>query len=118
MFTRKIEETKAVDWMEGVTKRLMIGPKDNAPTYLMRVYDISPGTTYPLHTHNYEHEGTPLSGEGVLVSENGEKKIEPGVVYFVPPNEPHAVVNKGKETLRLLCTAPLCAYNAMKDPDD
>ena len=117
MFVRKIEDTKQVDWMPGVKKRLMIGPKDGAPNWLMRVYDIAPGITYPLHTHNYEHEGTPLAGEGTLVGKDSEQKIEPGVVYFIPPNEPHAVVNKGKETLRLLCTAPLCAYDALKDPD-
>jgi quercetin dioxygenase-like cupin family protein len=116
MFTRKIEETKAVDWMDGVKKRLMIGPKDGAPTYLMRVYEIAPGTIYPLHTHNYEHEGTPLSGEGLLVGENKELKVEPGYVYFVPPNEPHAILNRGEKPLRLLCTSPLCAYDASKDP--
>jgi len=116
MFVRKIEDTENVDWMEGVKKRLIIGPKDGAPTYLMRVYEIGPGTIYPLHTHNYEHEGTVLSGEGRLLGKEIELNIEPGVVYFVPPNEPHAVINKGKDVLRLLCTVPLCAYNAMADP--
>jgi quercetin dioxygenase-like cupin family protein len=117
MFVRKIEGTKLVDWLPGVKKRLMVGPKDGAPTWLMRVYEIAPGTTYPLHTHNYEHEGLTLAGEGVLVGNDGERIMEPGVVHFVPPNEPHAVINRGKETLRILCTAPLCAYDAMKDPD-
>jgi len=116
MFIRKIEDTENVDWMEGVKKRLMVGPKDGAPNYLMRVYEIAPGTIYPLHTHNYEHEGTPLSGEGTLVGEGIEYKIQAGVVYFIPPNEPHSIINKGKEVLRLLCTSPLCAYNAMADP--
>ena len=94
----------------------MIGPKDWAPTYLMRVYEIDPGTTYPLHTHNYEHEGLPLSGEGTLVTESFEEKLKPGVIYFLPPNEPHAVINNGNTVLRLLCTETLCAYDAMKDP--
>lgn len=116
MFVRKIEDAEKVDWMEGVEKRLMIGPKDGAPNYIMRVYEISPGASFPLHTHNYEHEGTVLSGEGALVGKESELKVEPGDVYFIPPNEPHAMINNGKNVLRLLCTAPLCAYNAMADP--
>jgi quercetin dioxygenase-like cupin family protein len=117
MFVRRVSDVPNVDWLEGVKKRLLIGPRDGAPTFLMRIYEIAPGTTYPLHSHNYEHEGMPLSGEGTLVGKDLELKIEPGVVYFIPPNEPHAVINKGKDMLRLLCTAPLCAYNAMMDPE-
>lgn len=115
MFVRKIMDVESVAWMDGVKKRLIIGPTDGAPTYLMRVYEIAPGKTHPLHTHNWEHEGYVLAGEGLLVSETGEIEIQLGDAYFIAPNEKHAVINKGTNLLRILCMDPVCAYNASAD---
>ena len=55
-------------------KRVLIGPKEGAPNFAMRIIDMPPGTS-TYHTHDWEHEVFILSGHGSLVSENGETPL-------------------------------------------
>jgi len=116
MLLRKYLDVQNIDYMDGVKKRLVFGPRDGTPNYIMRVYEIAPGAKIGPHTHYWEHVGIVLAGEGVLIGENGEAKAAVGDAYFIVPNEMHCFMNKGTEVLRLLCTAPLCAYIASADP--
>jgi len=118
MFVRKIVDVQDKDYGGGIRKRLLVGPNDGARNFLIRYYEIIPGAEgHSQHTHNWEHEGVILSGEGVILSGDRELKIEAGDIYFIAPDEPHTLRNTGKELLRFVCGAPLCAYNALGDPN-
>ena len=90
----------------GVTRRVVVGPEDGAPNFIMRVFEVEPGASIPLHTHEWEHEIFVHSGRGALLTEDGEKPVEAEKVVYVPPNLPHGFANKGNEILRIICCIP------------
>ena len=49
---------------DGVQIREMITAQDGAPTFAMRVFDVTPGAATPYHTHAWEHEVYIVSGTG------------------------------------------------------
>ena len=91
----------------GVTKRVVIGPEDGAPNFIMRVFEVAPGASIPLHTHVWEHEIFVHSGKGAVLLEDGEKPVEKDSVVYMPPNLPHGFANKGDEPLRIICLIPI-----------
>ena len=118
MFVRKIADVEDKDYGGGIRKRLLVGPNEGARNFIMRYFEILPGAEgHSQHTHNWEHEGVILSGEGVILSGDRRMKVGEGEFYFVAPNELHTLRNTGKEPLRFACGAPLCAYNALNDPN-
>jgi len=103
------EDYRHVDAHEevsGVDMRVVIGPGENAPNFVMRVFDVKTGASTPLHTHAWEHEVYVLSGEGVVHSEAGERRIRAGSVVYVEPEERHSFSNAGDEILRFVCVIP------------
>jgi len=90
----------------GVMKRVVIGPEDGAPNFIMRIFEVEPGAAIPIHTHEWEHEIFVLAGKGVALTEDGEKPVEKDNVVFMPPNLPHGFANKGDEPLRIICLIP------------
>ncbi|MCK5317971.1 MAG: cupin domain-containing protein, partial [Anaerolineales bacterium] len=48
-----------------------------------------------------------LTGQGVVVGEQGATPIVEESVIFIPPNETHCLVNTGNEPLRFICVVPL-----------
>jgi len=110
MIVRKIEEVRQdkVE-MEGAKSakiRWLISKDDGAPVFAMREFEIEPGGYTPYHSHDFEHEVFVLSGNGIVAGEEGEHKLEPGVVVFVPGGEKHNFKNNGDEVLRFLCLVP------------
>ncbi|OQX72064.1 MAG: cupin [Candidatus Cloacimonas sp. 4484_275] len=96
--------------VEGAKKtkiRWLISEKDDAPTFAMRMFEVEPGGNTPYHWHSWEHEVFCLEGEGILVTENGEKPFGKGDVIFVDPNKKHQFKNAGNSLMRFLCIIPL-----------
>ena len=75
MLIYKYMDVQNIDYLDGVKKRLVFGPKEGVPNYVMRIYEIVPGARIGPHTHYWEHEGIILAGKGLIVGEKGEKKI-------------------------------------------
>ena len=100
-------DAEPVQEMPGVVKRVVIGADDGAQNFCMRVFEIAPGASIPLHTHVWEHEIFVLSGRGAFLSEGGETQVVKENVVFVPPNLRHGFANKGDEPLRLICLIPI-----------
>jgi quercetin dioxygenase-like cupin family protein len=67
---------------------------------------VEPGGYSPLHSHNWEHEVFILGGDGVVVSQGGDKNFKPGDVVFVAPNEKHQFRNNGKKLVKFICVVP------------
>jgi len=88
-------------------KRVLIGPKQNAPNFAMRKFTIGKGGCSPFHQHPWEHEVYVLAGRGAVRTADGSHPVEPGDFAFVPPNDEHQFINDGDEALEFLCIVPL-----------
>jgi len=97
----------SVEEVKGVSKREVITADDGAPLFVMRVFEVGPGSSTPSHSHAWEHEVFVLSGKGVIAGEEGATPIGKESVVFVLPSETHCFVNTGNEPLRFICVIPL-----------
>ena len=55
---------------------------------------IQPGDGLPRHSHPNEQIGVCLEGEGELASGSETLRVEPGVSWTIPANEPHSFTAK------------------------
>ena len=100
-------EPEKVTEAEGVSIRVVIGAKEQAPNFVMRVFDVEPGASSPHHSHDWEHEVFILSGKGTAYGGDKEVSLSPGYTVYIPPMEEHHFVNTGDEILRFICLIPL-----------
>ena len=106
----KIQNYRQVEGIEavpGVLMRIVAGPDEGAPTFVMRVFEIQPGCATPHHSHRWEHELFILSGTGTLKSGAVEKPLQEGDAIMVLPDEMHSIANTSGELLRVICVIPL-----------
>lgn len=98
----------ALEGAKGVTKQMPLSRKDGVPVYSYRVFTVDPGGYTPYHRHNYEHMNYIISGEGVLVNEDGEElPVKTGDFALVLPNEKHHYKNTHPtEPLVFICGVP------------
>ncbi|MCL4534775.1 MAG: cupin domain-containing protein [Bacteroidetes bacterium] len=107
MKVRHYRQAEAEQEMPGVAMRTVIGAKEGAPHFAMRVFEVQPNASTPLHHHQWEHEVFVVSGQGVVAAADGERAIGAGDVVYVAPGEQHAFANRGVDTLRFVCCIPL-----------
>ena len=107
MKVQNYRQVKGIAAAPGVTMRVVAGPAEKAPTFVMRVFEIEKGSATPLHTHPWEHEVFILEGKGILKSGDKEIPLAEGDAAIVLPNEQHSFINAGKNMLRLICVVPL-----------
>lgn len=93
----------------GVTKRVLIGPADAAPTFAVRLFTLAPGGHTPAHCHPFEHGVVVLRGRGTVLTSAGLVGIEAGSVVFVPPGEHHQFRAGEGDPLEFLCVVPAAA---------
>ena len=86
---------------KGVSMRVLVGPEDGAPNFVMREFTLEPDGRTPYHSHTWEHEVFVLEGTGVVVGEAGETPVEPNRAVFVAPSEKHCFRNTGDGPRRL-----------------
>jgi quercetin dioxygenase-like cupin family protein len=103
---RDFREVEAQPAAEGVTMRVAIGPNEGAPFFNMRIFEVEPGYATPHHSHWWEHEIFVLSGQGLVLTEQGERQIGHGSTLFVPGGEMHRLRNTGDQVLRFICLVP------------
>jgi len=110
---RHYEDVEAVQMMEGVKKRVVIGEREGAPNFIMRIFDLEPGASSPLHEHPWEHEIFVLEGRAVARNSEGvETPIREGDTIFIPPGEEHCLTNRGEGAFRFMCLIPTGAEPA------
>ena len=100
-------DTGIIEDAPGVLHRVVISADDGAPTFVMRVFEVKPGSSTPFHSHSWEHEVFVLSGKGIVKERGKENPIGEGTVVFVAPNEEHCFTNTSSDVLRFICTIPL-----------
>ena len=106
----KVQNYRQVEGREVVPRvlmRVVAGPDEGAPTFVMRVFEIQPGSAIPSHEHPWEHELFVLSGNGLFKSGDTEIPVKEGDAVTVLYDEPHSFINTGNEILRVICVVPL-----------
>lgn len=112
MLVEKVKNIEAKDLHDGekiknTFIRVLISEDDGAPNFRLRHLTVEPGGHTPLHTHDWEHENYMIKGKGILVSEDKEVEVEPGMFSYVAPNELHQFKNPYDEPFEFLCLIPV-----------
>jgi quercetin dioxygenase-like cupin family protein len=98
----------AMEGAKDVTVRVLIGPKDEAPTFAMRLFELAPGGHTPYHDHDFEHEVIILEGDIAVVTAYGPKTLQKNDVLLVAPNEQHQFKNLSVNApARFICLVPI-----------
>jgi len=104
-----IAKTKVhMEGAKGALRQLALTAKDGAPTFSFRVFTVEPGGHTPHHTHPFEHMNYVISGQGALVSPEGdEQAIQAGDFALVLPEEKHQYRNtSATEPFVFICAVP------------
>ena len=91
------------DQAKGVAARVVIGRKDGAENFCMRVFEFSPGGYSRRHSHDWEHEMFIHSGRGEFYNGGQWYSAMTGDVVFIRNNEEHQIRNHGEELLIIVC---------------
>jgi len=102
---------------KGSSIKWLVGPKQGANDFAMRVVTVAPGGQTPSHEHAWEHQWYVLAGEGEAVDAWGQRwPVGPGYCAHVPEGEKHCLANTGSSPLSIICmikctpeSAPGCA---------
>jgi len=111
MLVKRIDEVPAAPvamaGAKDVQVRVIFGPKDNAPTFAMRQFELRPGGCTPHHSHPYEHEIIVLQGELILTAPQGTQPLTVGDAVMVNANEKHQFQNPSTQTAaKMICLIP------------
>jgi quercetin dioxygenase-like cupin family protein len=112
MIVRKTEHVESVpvvmDGARDVAVRVIFGPKDSAPTFAMRIFELAPSGHTPFHTHPFEHEAVVLSGRIGMVTPEGARPLDPGDMLLVMPGEQHQFKNlSDTDPASFMCLVPI-----------
>lgn len=105
------QKTVEMPGAEGCQVRQLISEKDGAKNFSMRQFEVEVGGFTPRHSHPYEHEIFVISGSGVAIDGDDERRITVGDVIYVAPGDIHQFKNTGDGPLSFLCLIPNSAAN-------
>ena len=88
--------------VEGLTARWVITATQGAQNFSMRLLELAPLKSTPMHQHESEHEIYVLVGRGEVVTDEGSFPIREGSVIYVGRNEKHCFNNTGADRLRFI----------------
>ncbi len=94
------------DKAKEVAARVVIGKKDGAENFCMRVFEIGPGGNTPMHSHDWEHEMFVYAGEGEIYSKGQWNAVRAGNAVFIPGNEEHQIRNRSDKSFTVVCLVP------------
>jgi len=108
--TRLDKVEKSVPEMEGakgIYKQIPLSRKAGVPIFSFRVFTIEPEGHTPFHQHAFEHMNYVISGEGILVADDGERELREGDFALVLPGEKHQYKNSSEnQSLVIICAVP------------
>jgi len=88
--------------VEGLTARWAINASQGATNFSMRLLELAPLKSTPMHQHDSEHEIFVLVGRGEVETEDDAYPIREGSVIYISPNEIHKFNNTGADILRFV----------------
>lgn len=92
--------------IQGTTVQWLIGPRERAPHFAMRYFEIEPGGCTSLDSHPHDHGVMILRGQGRVLLGEDEVDVSFGDVLYVSPYEVHQFKCVGSEPLGFLCVVP------------
>ena len=95
-----------VDAAEGLSRGVLIGESQGAPTFAMRRFTLEPGAEVPKHTNAVEHEQYVLEGEYVVGIGEEEYTVTQGDSLLIPANTVHWYRNGGADRGAFICVVP------------
>ena len=107
MKIQNYRDVKSVEAAPGAFMRILAGPDEGAPSFVMRLFEIEPDGGTLHHSHAWEHELFVVEGKGVLKSGNAERPVSRGDAIMVLPDEQHGIINTSDDLLRVICVVPL-----------
>ncbi len=90
-----------------ILKRVLVGPRDGAPNFVMRLFTLKPGASTPYHTHLWEHEIFVVEGGIEVVQKDKRTKVSQGAFIYVEPNEEHQFHNYTDKEASFICVIPI-----------
>jgi len=92
--------------VKGVSKRVLVGPKDGAEGFAMRYFEVQPGGNSAFEHHPEIHQVYVLRGRGrVLLGATWHDIVEGDVIY-IEPEEQHQLQAAPDAPLGFICVAP------------
>ena len=112
MLIKKIDDVELcpvqIEGAERVSVRVVFGPKDGAPSFALRQFELEPGGSTPHHAHPFEHEVVVMQGDLSVLCDQGETAISPGDMLMIPPGEKHQFRNRSRgQMAKMLCMIPV-----------
>jgi quercetin dioxygenase-like cupin family protein len=92
--------------VKGVSKRVLIGPKEGAEGFAMRYFEVQPGGNSAFEHHPETHQVFVLRGRGKVLLGTEYHDIAEGDALFIGPNEQHELRAAPDEPLGFICVAP------------
>jgi S-methyl-1-thioxylulose 5-phosphate methylthiotransferase len=92
--------------VKGVSKRVLIGPKDGAEGFAMRYFEVQPGGNSAFEQHLEIHQVFVVRGRGKVLIGDEYHDITEGDVVYIGPNEQHELRAGPDEPLGFVCVAP------------
>lgn len=105
-YTDEVPKRIDNDVAKGISARLLIGKKDGAENFCMRLFQLDEDGHTPRHQHEWEHEIFFHQGEGEIFLGEKWQKVVSGSVAFVPGHMDHQIRNTGKTVLSFVCLIP------------
>ena len=99
-------ERVEMDGAKDCKVQLAVTPRDGAPTFAMRVFEVAPGGQTPFHHHPYEHEIYVMEGQGTVWRDGKEVPLNPGDVLYIPADEQHQFKNASDTSFKFMCLIP------------
>ena len=92
--------------VKGVSKRVLIGPKDGAHGMAMRYFEVQPGGNSAFEHHPEIHQVYVLQGKGQVLLGTEWHEIAEGDVIYIAPEEQHQLRAAADTSLGFVCVAP------------
>jgi quercetin dioxygenase-like cupin family protein len=92
--------------VKGVSKRVLIGRKENAPGIAMRYFEVQPGGNSANESHPEIHEVFILTGKGRVLIGTQYYDLAEGDVVYIEPDEQHEFSAPYGVPLGFICVAP------------
>lgn len=102
------EQMPSLKGTKGCTLRWLITEKEGAEHYAMRLFELKPGGSIPLHFHeDSEHEIFIIEGTAILDAGKEPITVTKGDAIFVKPGDKHSFKNDSTSVFKFICVIPL-----------
>lgn len=88
---------------QGVVKRVLVGPGDGAPDYVIRYFELEPGSSSRLERHAHDHGVVILHGRAKAQLNEEFFELSPLDTIYVKGNDLHQFTNTGETSLGFIC---------------